>query len=335
MMPDIHACPSTLRPGYSTYCPAACGLLFGRRTAVVSHVLPFSSPGADRAQMKLYNESRKRISISGYQEKYSLRLSKNQLLLADAGGTHILKPIPAERMNLVEDLPANEHLTMQIAAQVFGIDTAANGLIFFSDGRPAYITRRFDYKPDGTKYQLQDFATLSGLSAATDGNEYKIRGSYADMARIIDTYVPAAVIEKVRLYERIVFNYAYGNGDAHLKNFSLIESIDGDFVLSPAYDLVCSSLHISDADVALQGGLYDKDYEAEPFTTHGIYTGADFLIFANTIGIPASEAKRILLKYARPSKLVPDMIARSYLSDEGKRLYTTIYLDRAGRLAKQ
>jgi serine/threonine-protein kinase HipA len=46
-------------------------------------------------------------------------------------------------------MPANEHLTMQIARQVYGIETAENALIFFKDGAPAYITKRFDVKEDG------------------------------------------------------------------------------------------------------------------------------------------------------------------------------------------
>jgi serine/threonine-protein kinase HipA len=41
-------------------------------------------------------------------------------------------------------MPANEHLTMQIARQVYGIETAENALIFFKNGAQAYITRRFD-----------------------------------------------------------------------------------------------------------------------------------------------------------------------------------------------
>ncbi|HQT21521.1 hypothetical protein [Daejeonella sp.] len=45
----------------------------------------------------------------------------------------------------------NEHLTMQIARQVYGLKTAENALIFFQDGTPAYLTKRFDVKEDGTK----------------------------------------------------------------------------------------------------------------------------------------------------------------------------------------
>lgn len=78
-------------------------------------------------------------------------------------------------------MPANEHLTMQIARQVYGISTAENALIFFSDGEPAYITRRFDVAPDGTKIKQEDFAALWNRSGATHGRNFKYTGDYAGM----------------------------------------------------------------------------------------------------------------------------------------------------------
>ena len=46
----------------------------------------------------------------------------------------------------------------------------------------------------------------------------------------------------------VVFNFLFSNGDAHLKNFSIIETPLGDFKLSPAYDLLNSRIHIEDKD---------------------------------------------------------------------------------------
>lgn len=47
-------------------------------------------------------------------------------------------------MKALKYCPANEHLTMQLAAQVYGIETAANTVCFFKDGEMAYLTKRFD-----------------------------------------------------------------------------------------------------------------------------------------------------------------------------------------------
>jgi len=59
----------------------------------------------------------------------------------------------------------NEHLTMQIAKQVFGLNTAQNALIFFRDGTPAYITKRFDVKADGTRWGKEYFALLETIDS--------------------------------------------------------------------------------------------------------------------------------------------------------------------------
>ena len=46
---------------------------------------------------------------------------------------------------LVESITnANEHVTMQIASQVFGIETPPNAVVRFTDGELAYIVKRFD-----------------------------------------------------------------------------------------------------------------------------------------------------------------------------------------------
>src|SRR5437868_6788002 len=122
-LPEIKYCPSTLQSGFHTYSPSAQLALFGSRSKKVRHMLPFGPPGVNVEMTREYNEKRKTISISGVQEKYSLLLEKNELKLTASRGSHILKPIPAERLERVDNMPANEHVTMQIAKQTFGIKT--------------------------------------------------------------------------------------------------------------------------------------------------------------------------------------------------------------------
>jgi hypothetical protein len=56
--------------------------------------------------------------------------------------TYILKPAPwDETIATRKQIPANEHVTMQIARQVYGIVTAENGLCFTKDGQTVYITK--------------------------------------------------------------------------------------------------------------------------------------------------------------------------------------------------
>jgi serine/threonine-protein kinase HipA len=116
-------------------------------------------------------EAAPRISISGVQDKISLRLVNGVLAPTDRDGEFILKPVPRAltgSLDLLDDVPANEHVTMQIAAQVFALRSAACGLVFFPDGEPAYIVRRFDRDAaTGRKLAQEDFCQLAGKSRAT------------------------------------------------------------------------------------------------------------------------------------------------------------------------
>jgi serine/threonine-protein kinase HipA len=263
------------------YCLSCRKKLFdGKR---VPTVLEFDKPKAENISM--YNEHSKRMSISGVQLKYSLRLNDNKLELCETNGQYIIKPIPtADHLEMMEDAPENEHLTMQIASQIFNIKTAHNALIYFKDGTPAYITKRFDVKGDGTKYIQEDFAQITSRTKETHGVSYKYEGSYLEIGELIKKYVPASMIAIENFFKIIVFNYIFSNGDAHLKNFSLIRNDFGEMELSPSYDLMSTIIHTSDErDTALD--LYEKDYDSNYYSTYGHYGRADFIEFAKKIGI--------------------------------------------------
>ena len=160
---EIKYCPGTLAEGYTIYSPACLrNLFYGRK---VSHILPYDPPQQSEEVAELFLENRKRISISGVQEKLSFILTKNQLRLTKKGeqGTYILKPIPRD-LKKVDEVPANEHLTMQIARQVYGVNTAENALIFFKDGTPAYIgLSHFMHRYSGLHTGLDPFFFQSVL----------------------------------------------------------------------------------------------------------------------------------------------------------------------------
>ncbi|WP_291868191.1 HipA domain-containing protein [Maribacter sp.] len=123
-------------------------------------------------------------------------------------------------------------------------------MVFFKNGDPAYITKRFDVQEDGIKLAMEDFASLGGR-----GTDFKYTGNYLALFKLLKTYVPANPIEAIKLFKVLLFNYLISNGDAHYKNFSLTETSLGDFKLSPAYDLLNSKIHIEDRDFALENGL--------------------------------------------------------------------------------
>lgn len=154
------------------------------------------------------------------------------------------------------------------------------------------------------------------------------------MARLIQQYVPAAKVELLNFFKLIVFNYLFANGDAHLKNFSLMESSQGDYLLSPAYDLMCTSLHLKDSDICMRDGLFEGDYKEPVFERYGIYTRESFLSFAGKINIPAKLAENVLDEMTAKEDAVREMVNHSFLSKESKSAYYHIFEDRQKRLNK-
>ena len=298
----------------------------------VSHVLDFAPPSIDVEVDERFRKNRNHMSISGAQTKQSLILVRNKLRLTEPSerGQYILKPIPANRLFARNaDLPANEHLTMQIARQLFNIETAENALIFFKNGEPAYITRRFDTSADGRPLGQEDFASLLGHTRQRQGDEFKYMGSYESIALCMKQHVGAYKIDVERLFVLVVFNHLFHNADAHLKNFSLRETPDGDYRLSPAYDLLNTSLHLRSAFFfALDDGLYEGDTDHPSYRTLGFPAYDDFFELGIRIGMLDRRVKKILDTFCIVPPDLTAMIDRSFLSDEGKSIYLTAYRDR-------
>jgi serine/threonine-protein kinase HipA len=327
---EIIHCPCTLAEGFKTYSPGALRLMFDRKKT--SHILDFNAPGTEEVVAEKLRQNSKTISVSGVQFKQSLVFAKNKLRLTEPGepGRYILKPIPFRPpFGKEAELPANEHLTMQIAKQAYGIVVAECALVFFKNGEPAYITKRFDYAPDGRKIAQEDFASISGKSKGKDGEGYRNNGSYEDIAAMLKKNMVAYTVEIEKYFERIVFNYLFSNGDAHLKNFSLQQTKSGDYLLSPAYDLMNTAIHIpADSFFALRDGLFSNDYETESFRVLGFYGYDDFFEFGLRIGMSVSRVRTILGKYQTENQKVFALTRSSFLTDPVKQLYVNHYIDR-------
>ena len=323
-------CSGCYKPNSEGYCLNCRKRLFDG--AKVSSVLPFETLKADNTL--IYQEQTKRLSISGVQLKYSLKLEGNKLGLTEKGGQYILKPIPPTVQIVQPDqAPENEHLTMQIASQIFKIKTASNALIYFKDGSPAYITRRFDVRKDGSKFLQEDMAQISGASRHTRGENFKYDGSYEDIGKLIKKYVAAYLPALEDFYQLVVFNYIFSNGDAHLKNFSLIQSEMGDYILAPAYDLLCTVLHTpNESDAALD--LYKGDTDGKNYSKFGYYGYEEFKLFAEKIDLLPGRTERILNKMSGSQAKVIEMIQQSFLSDDMKKNYEAVYLEKVKRMVR-
>lgn len=321
-------CPGCYKKNGAGYCPDCRKLLFDG--AKVSSVLTFESPKP--GNLPQFQEKTRRLSISGVQLKYSLALEGKELILTERGGQYLLKPIPPT--TLIDEpaqAPENEHLTMQIASQIFGIPTAPNALIYFKDKKPAYLTRRFDVQKDGTRHLQEDMAQISGQSRHTLGENYKYTGTYEAIGKLIRQHVPAFTPALEHFFALVLFNYLFSNGDAHLKNFSLIGTAYRDYRLSPAYDLMSTVLHTPhESDAALN--LYDGDLDDPYYDTYGCYGQANFRELAKRIGIIPKRANRIISNLLQSRDRVEEMIQHSFLSDKAKKSYLHAYRDKLARM---
>lgn len=322
----MNRCHSCLKETTQSFCTSCSKKLFGK--ANVSHELLFTRPEFN--EIRLANSDK--LSISGVQVKYSLNFKEKQLILTEQGGKYIIKPIPYGSFQKIEYIPANEHLTMQIANQIFNINTPPNALMLFKNKEPAYIVKRFDILDNGKKVLQEDFAQVANKTGENAGVNYKYDFSYEGIAQLMEKNIAAYPVEVEKFYSLVLFNFLTGNGDAHLKNFSVSRNEKfGDYTLTPAYDLVNTNLHIpNEAETALD--LFEDGYITEAYKSGSKYTREDFYVFGKRIGIKESRTKFILDKFCGKEDAIKNLVANSFLSDELKSSYIEILTRRRERL---
>lgn len=287
-----------------------------------------------RADLRLRDASgsgRQTLSISGVQDKVGLKLVRGHLIPEETESRYILKPIPSIQCRLHKDIPANEHLTMQIASQIFDIPTAANACVVLNDGELAYLTRRFDYR-NNLKCLQEDFCQVSGRTEETHGYNYKYNGSYEEMGALIQQSCAAHRVEMVKFFRLVLFNYLVGNGDAHMKNFSLMRTEAGDFVLTPAYDLLNTKLHFPN-ESAMALDLFKKGFYTESYLANGFYRRVDFEVFSQRLNIPPTRIAKELNAAVNALEAIKQLVKRSFLSEAAQQAYLAVVMDRIRALS--
>ena len=247
-----------------------------------------------------------RMSISGVQIKASVQLDEQarQLKIAPQGGTYILKPEPAE----YPELPQNENLCMNLAAEL-KLNVPPHGLLKMADGKLCYVIKRFDRVAD-EKIHKEDLAQITGLP--TDA---KYSSSLEAVGKAIRDNTKNPYFELYEFFQRVVFNYVIGNGDMHLKNWSLLRP-DSGTSLAPCYDFVCSKIYLpqeEDSALAING-------------KRNKLTRADFEKLAQTIGLESKPAANAMdsVRNLTSSRLA------SFLSAERQKLFDDIMRARIG-----
>lgn len=259
------------------------------------------------------------------QERITLSIYRGNVRIDDSG-EWILQPIPSvSGIRYVNDIPANRHLMMQIADQTFGMATAPSGMIYFQDGTPAHVTRRFDIR-NGQRVRSKDFCSLSGLdTAGCETSDAPL--TYQKIAGMIKRFTPAATIELERFFQQLVFNFMICNGENYGNRFAFLQRESGDYGLAPAHDLFCTALHY-ETPTLLPMPLFDADNTQESNPPTGRYTRGDFLKLAQYIGLKEALAAGFMELFSQKKDDVFYLVERSFMSSAAKKIFKRYYLDR-------
>ena len=268
-------CYKELDEGQKDFHPACVKKFFGTNEIPM---LDYRHEDLDRLAEQVI---RAQTSLTGVQPKLSLNLNKHEgcsrLTIVGLWGDYIFKP----QNEAFSELPENEDLTMHLA-EAARISVVPHSLMRLADGKLGYITKRIDRTASGEKIAMEDFCLLV-LRVTAD----KYKGSYERCGKIVKEYAENPGLDMTELFLRIVFSFAVGNSDMHLKNFSLIETAPGNGIyrLSEAYDMLPVNIILP----------ADKDQMA--LTLNGKNRNlrrSDFLTLAENCGLNRKSAEKML-----------------------------------------
>ena len=123
-----------------------------------------------------------------------------------------------------------EYIYSKIAKEC-GINITKTYLFEDEDGYRHFAIERFDIDKDNKRLHTH---TLAGLLHV----EKSKRMDYMEIMKVVKLYLSLPKEDVEEMYRRMVFNYVYNNNDDHLKNYSFLMNQNGEWRLSPAYDLM-------------------------------------------------------------------------------------------------
>jgi serine/threonine-protein kinase HipA len=258
------------------------------------------------------------VTVPGVQPKLSLSIvkeitgnSKQRLTVVGAlGGNYILKPPSLH----YPEMPANEHLTMRIA-EAFKIKVVPSSLIRLKSNELAYITKRIDRTPKGSKIHMLD---MFQITEAFD----KYKSSMEKLGKALKEYSDRTMLDVISLFELTLFCFLTGNNDMHLKNFSIIKSPSG-WIFAPAYDLlnVAIANPADKEELALTLGGKKKK-----FTRH------HFECFGSELGLTNKQIQGTFQRFDKNHTKAIELIHQSFLSDSMKQSYVELLEERYNRI---
>lgn len=263
-------------------------------------------PLIDIDERKLIDYAKKIVgantTITGVQPKLSIWLEDSKktirFTIIDEKSNYIIKP----QSEIFHSLPENEDLCMHLAEE-FGIQTAKHGLVRLPSGQLAYITKRFD-RIGENKLACED---LCQLTETMTENKYK--SSHEKTGKAIRLYSSQAGLDALHYFELVVFSFITGNADMHLKNFSMLENEEGNFLLSPAYDLVCTFLVIKNEDEQMSLSINGRKNKI---------TKRDFDVLAEKLTLTEKQRENCYQSFLNKMDSAMWWIKNSFLPEEHK-----------------
>ena len=308
-------CYHELGEGQVDFHPGCARKFFG---SAIAPVFPYTRDNMSELARQVIRAS---VSVTGVQAKMSLdvnRGGKNEpakFTIVGLWGKYIFKPQSAKYPHL----PELEDLTMKMA-EVAHIRTARHTLIRLADGELGYLTLRMDRGKKNEKISMLDMCQLTNRLT-----EHKYYGTYQQLAETIKKYSSAPMLDVQRFWELVLFSWMTGNSDMHCKNFSLIDTGNGEYVLSPAYDLLAVLL----ADPA------DTEEMAMSFSVGGKKSGFNRNTFMTAFvesGISVSRSEKMIEQMKTHLPKWKELISQSFLPEKMKADYNTLLDKRNGAL---
>ena len=262
---------------------------------------------------------RSRTTLTGVQAKLSLDISKEhrtgpgRFTIVGLWGRYILKP-PTD---FYPHLPEQEDLTMHLA-ELAKISVVPHSLIRFADGELCYITRRIDRTASGEKLAMEDMCQLTERLT-----EHKYKGSYEQIAKTIARFSSVPKLDLVNFWEQVVFSWITGNADMHLKNFSLYSKRQGEYQLTPAYDMLSTALAMPEDTEELALTLNGKKRKLKR---------TDFESAMRASGLDGKIIGNIFDKFFKSTAKWYAFIDNSFLPDTMRLEYKAIVKDRLADL---
>lgn len=243
---------ATVRPGNDFDLMTALGRdLPGAAMAIPSDAGDLEVRGAA-------TDRRARFSLAGVQMKMSVMRNAGKgggvAVALDNEEGHFIAKFPS----LIYPALSENEFAMLALAEAIGMDVPQRELVSDTEfsGIPAefsglakgkvLLVKRFDRGPGDARIHIEDMTQVFGLYP---GDKYKGASSQNVATAISRAVSLDAAIEFVR---RLAFSAMVGNGDMHLKNWSLIYPGDGTkAALAPVYDFVSTVPYIPNDAMAL------------------------------------------------------------------------------------